>query len=120
MWPRYCEIGIGLWLAASPWIFGHSTPGSPYFYKDLITGIVIIALAALSWWTPVSWAHFLTSGVAFWLGFSTWYLVERPGPGAAQNEITVAIVLLLTFMLPNHASEPPAGWQKEIERTRGT
>ena len=103
---------------ASPWIFGHSDGSSSYYWKDLVCGGLVVLLSALSWWKPTSWAHYFTGGVAAWLGISTWWLVERPGPPAAQNEITMAVFLITMFLLPNQASDPPATWREEIARQR--
>ena len=75
-----------------------------------------IVAVTLSWWSRTSWAHYFTGGVALWLGITTWMFVERPGPPAAQNEISVAVFLLMMFILPNQASDPPAGWRDEIVR----
>ena len=118
MWPRMVELGMGVWLIASPWIFNHRDSSSPFFAKDLVCGGLVVMLSLLSWWKPASWAHYFTGGVAAWLGIHTWWFVERPGPPAAQNEITLAVLLVTMFLLPNQASEPPAAWRDEIARRR--
>jgi hypothetical protein len=112
------ELAMGAWLMASPWIFGHTDSSSSYYVKDLVCGGLVVALSALSWWKPASWAHYFTGGVATWLGITTWWFVERPGPPAAQNEITMAVLLVTMFLLPNQASDPPATWRDEIARQR--
>lgn len=118
MWPRVIEIGMGAWLMASPWIFGHADSSSSFYWKDLVCGGLVILFAVLSWWKPTAAAHYFTGGVAAWLGVHTWYFVERPGPPAAQNEITMAVFLITMFLLPNNASDPPATWRDEIARQR--
>ena len=112
------ELAMGVWLMASPWIFGHTETSNPFFTKDLVCGGLVVMLSALSWWKPASWAHYFTGGVAAWLGVHTWWFVERPGPPAAQNEITMAVLLITMFLLPNQASDPPATWRDEIARRR--
>jgi hypothetical protein len=118
MWPRMTELAIGAWLLASPWIFGHTDTGNPLFTKDVVCGGLVVALSLLSWWKPTSWAHYFTGLVGAWLGIATWWLVDRPGPPAAQNQITVAVLLLTMFLLPNKASDPPETWREEIARQK--
>jgi SPW repeat len=115
MWPRYLEMLVGGWLIASPWIFGHSG-GGWFFMNDLPCGTAVILLAILSFFRPTRRAHIGIGGVALWLGGSAYFLFERPGPPAAQNEITIALLLVTLFLLPNQASLPPQPWRENTTR----
>ena len=109
MWPRYSEMLFGAWLVASPWIFNH--PGGWFYWNDIASGSVVILLAILSFFRATRWAHVAIGAVALWVGGTAYFLFERPGPAAAQNEITTALLLLLLFLLPNEASLPPTPWR---------
>jgi hypothetical protein len=110
MWARYLEIVLGAWLIASPWIFGHAT-GLWLHYNDVISGSAVVFLAAASFTRRGRWAHLLTGAVAVWLGASAYFGFDRPGPPAAQNEITLALLLLTMFAVPNESSDPPVPWR---------
>jgi hypothetical protein len=103
---------LGAWLVASPWIFGLAE-GSRFEVTSLLPGCLVILLAAASFVRPTRWAHLVTGAVAIWLGASAYFGFERPGPPAAQNQITVALVLLTFIVVPNEASKPPEPWRSK-------
>lgn len=110
MWPRYMEMLCGAWLIASPWVFGH-TDNAWLFWNDIICGAAVFLLAVLSFRKQTHSAHLLTGAVVLWLGGTAYFMFERPGPGGVQNEITMALILVLFFILPNQASLPPEPWR---------
>ena len=48
-WQEVAEIVLGLWLIASPYVFGYSGEGMLRFYHTSLGGIVVL-LAALQLW----------------------------------------------------------------------
>ena len=48
-WEEVAEILVGLWLIASPYIFGYSSDGLLRFYHSSFGGLVVL-LAALQLW----------------------------------------------------------------------
>ena len=48
-WQEVAEIMLGLWLIASPYMFGYSGEGMLRFYHSSLGGIVVL-LAALQLW----------------------------------------------------------------------
>jgi hypothetical protein len=48
-WEQVAEIMLGLWLIASPYIFGYQTDGLLRFWHCSLGGIVVL-LAALQLW----------------------------------------------------------------------
>ena len=48
-WEQVAEIVLGLWLIASPYIFGYSDDGLLRFYHSSLGGLVVL-LAALQLW----------------------------------------------------------------------
>jgi hypothetical protein len=110
MWGRYLEILVGLWLVASPSLIPH--PETPWRQlNELICGIAVVVFAIASFFRPTRWAHLLTGVVAVWLGASAYFIEPRPGPPGAQNDITIALLLIMMFLIPNEASRPPVPWR---------
>jgi hypothetical protein len=101
----------GLWLVGSPWIFQYSN--SWFYWNDIVSGCAVILLAAASFAHPTRWAHLVIGAVAVWLGASAYFGFDRPGPPAAQNEIVIAVLMLMFFLIPNQASKPPEPWRDE-------
>ena len=111
MWPRVVECMLGCWLAISPFIFA-TGGGWERAFELLVCGTAVIVLSLVSFWRPLGWTHFLVGPVAIWLFASGYFAAPRPGPPAAQNEIVVALLLLMLFLIPNEASEPPLSWRR--------
>jgi hypothetical protein len=111
MWPRTAELMIGFWLILSPLIFRGTESVEQFASRDVAAGAAVVILSLLSFWRPTEWAHLLTGAVALVLGVAGYFGWERPGPPAAQNEITVALLLVLLAIVPNDASQPPRPWR---------
>jgi hypothetical protein len=117
MWPRYIEILLGIWLIASAWLLPDG--GREWLQgTSIVGGALTLLFAALSFIHRTRWAHLGTGFVALALGGAAYSLVEHPGPPAAQNQITVAILLLMFFLLPNRASLPPEPWRRGSARVK--
>jgi hypothetical protein len=112
MWARWFEILLGAWLIVSPWIFGLAE-GSRFHLKDIMPGCVVVLLAGASFMRRTQWAHLAIGAVAIWMGATAYFGFETPGPPAAQNQITIALLLLTFFVVPNQASSPPEPWRRE-------
>lgn len=113
MWPRIAELLLGLWLALSPAIFAGTASVEAFARRDIVAGIAIVVLSVLSFWRRAGGAHFVTALLAIGLGLAAYFGAERPGPPAAQNEIAVALTLLLFAIVPNHATQPPRPWRQQ-------
>ena len=111
MWARIVELLIGLWLVLTPVVFAGTESLDSYVLRDVGAGVLVIALAVLSFWERTAWAHLLTAAVALALGLAGYFGAERPGPPAAQNEIAIALTLLLFAIVPNEAARPPRPWR---------
>jgi SPW repeat len=110
MWARCLEMLLGGWLVASPWVFGQAE-GSKFDLISILPGCAVILLAAASFAPRTRRAHLAIGAVAIWLGATAYFDFERPGPPAAQNQITLALLLLTMFVIPNQASVPPEPWR---------
>jgi hypothetical protein len=109
VWPRIFESLLGAWLTASASLFGATTAAQP------IAGAAVIAFSMLSLVRRTAWMHWFTGVAALWIGGIPYFTVPRPGPPAAQNEIVIALLLLMTFLLPTWVTSPPESW-KRLER----
>jgi hypothetical protein len=112
MWPRYFEILLGLWLVVSPEIYGHAAELQALAASERVTGAAIVIASVLSFWRRTESAHFASGAIALLLAAYGWLSFPRPGPPPVQNDITVAVVVLMFFLLPNRASQPPESWRK--------
>lgn len=115
MWPRIAELLLGLWLVLTPAIFAGTAAIESFAWRDVAAGLTITALSALSFWRHMAWAHLVTGLVALGLGVVAYFGAERPGPPAAQNEIAVALTLLLFAIVPDDATQPPTPWRSHAD-----
>lgn len=113
MWARVCELMLGCWLVISPLILRGTDRIGEFVWIDITVGSVIVLLSLLSFWRPARWAHLGTAAVAAGLALFAYFGFERPGPPAAQNELTVAYLLLIFAIVPNEATLPPEPWRRE-------
>lgn len=111
MWPRVVELMTGLWLCMSPLIFRRTEAIDQFVAVDLSVGAAVVALSLLSFWSLTARAHLLTAVLAVGLGGLAYAGWERPGPPAAQNELVVALILLLFGIIPNDCNQPPDTWR---------
>jgi hypothetical protein len=115
MWPRVAEIVLAGWLAASPAVFGHVGGPAMLRTSDWICAAAIAACALGSFverWRRLHLAELLVAG---WLmGFG--YLASSEPLPALQNNILVAMVLMMFAIVPNQANRPPRAWAEILER----
>jgi hypothetical protein len=111
MWARIAEVLAGVWLMMTPVVFAGTESVEAFVARDIGAGLAIVALSLLSFWRRTPWAHLVTALVALGLGLTAYFGWERPGPAAAQNEIAVALTLILFAIVPNEATQPPRPWR---------
>lgn len=112
MWPRVVELMLGGWLILSPLIFRGTESVEAFATRDVTAGSAIVVLSLLSFWHRTARVHLCTAALALGLGLYAYLIWPRPGPPAAQNEIAVAMLLVLFAIIPNEATTPPAGWRR--------
>lgn len=105
MWARIVELMLGLWLALSPFIFGHA---HPFLWKsDLCSAILIALFSLLSFNRHLSKMHLLNVLMGFWLIGVGYLMPLNPVPPGLENNILVGILLLMLGIVPSHCNEPP-------------
>jgi SPW repeat len=111
MWPRVIEILIACWLAASPFVFGHFEQSRSLWLNDFICAVLIAACALLSFSKRWRRMHLVELMVAAWLlGFG--YLASSEPLPDLQNNILVALVVMMIAIIPSEANQPPRAWRE--------
>jgi hypothetical protein len=85
------------------------------WYSDWIAATAFIAFALLSFWRPLQYVHLLT-GAAALVMYGLGWMQDRPTPPGWQNEMFVALLLMMTCLVPNHAARPPQAWEDYYRR----
>jgi hypothetical protein len=111
MWPRMAELLLGAWLACSPLIFRRTAATDEFSAIDVTVGTTVIVLSLCSFAPRTAGAHFVTAVLALGLAAFAYFAWPRPGPAGAQNELTVALLLLMFAIIPNEANRPPKPWR---------
>jgi hypothetical protein len=114
MWARTVEVMLGVWLAASPFIFRHAPDELPFWWNDFGSAFLIITISLLSFGTRTRRAHLLNILVALWLLGFGYFGSGDPPPPAAQNEMVVGLILLMLAIIPSQATLPPKGWRETM------
>lgn len=109
MWARYCEIGLGIWLGVSHFVFFTET------YHDLITACLIVLFAALSFAKNLNKMHLLQILPIGWLLYTSYTYPTPFLPFGLQNHILVALTLSMFAIIPSNASEHPRPWKRFLK-----
>lgn len=111
MWARVVEVMLGCWLAVSPFVFRHSPDDRMLWFNDLLSALVVMVLALISFWPPLRFAHIAIFAVGLWL-IALGFLGPYPTPPALQNDLVVGLLLLIFAIVPNDANQPPQAWRE--------
>lgn len=111
-WVHAALMVLGVWLATSPFALGYQR--SALIWSDVISGLAIVVLAALSLGKLGMKAAIANSFVGIWLLFAP--LVFWAPEAASYNNDTLVGMLVITFSLlipmgmPMAGPEIPPGW----------
>ena len=111
MWARIAEILLGGWLAASPWLF-YRGADIRFWANDIACGAIIIGCAILSLVMPWRRIHLAELLVALWMLMFGFLAAPEPLLGL-QNNILVALVLMMFAIVPTEATLPPRSWRQD-------
>ena len=112
MWPRVVEVMLGCWMLLVPFVFRASAGVEAYTTSAWISAVVIIVASTISFWHPARHFRLVTLAAAVWLALHGYFAAPRPGPPAAQNELTVGLLVILFALLPNEINRPPVPWRR--------
>ena len=98
----------------TPFVFRGTAGVSDYIANAYVSGGLIAIASLLSFWERMRLAHLGTLAIAVWLAVHGYFSAARPGPPAAQNEITTGLILLLFAILPNESNTVPRTWRGRV------
>jgi hypothetical protein len=99
---------LGLWLAASSFVFRHDPAHGALWYNDLTCALLVVVLSLASFSERLRHSHFATVAVGLWL--MGWGYVSGAAP-AFQNDLITGLVLVMLAIIPNEATQPPRSWR---------
>ena len=120
MWARATELGFGLWLLSSPFVFDHPASATSLWLTDLLSGMLLVILSALNYWRPSSRCYLAVPLLGAWLIVSALLSGPHPIPPPRQNHIMVGFIMMMVGIVPNRALEPPEKWSAFEKAARGT
>ena len=118
MWPRIVELMLGLWLAASPLIFGVSDLSGFASMNAFLCGLIVVIASCLAYWEPTRHSRGLTAAVGIWLAARAYVTAPHPAPPEVQNEFLLGLLFLMFAILPNDAGRPPRSWRAFVKTDR--
>jgi nucleoside-diphosphate-sugar epimerase len=122
LWVHFLTIGLGLWLATSPFVFD-LFGGGPFSdatvqataerslwdpalrnsltgWSDVVSGMLIMAFGALSLSPRFSWAQWANTAVGLWLLFAP-LIFWTPSAAAYANDTLVgSLVIAFAILVP--------------------
>ncbi len=112
MWPRVAELLIGLWLAASPWVFIDNPAMTAWHINGVICGLAIASLSMLSLWPMSKAAHLAEIPIGIWILGFTYFGSTFSASAIVQSNLLAALFLLNFAIIPSHANLPPHSWRE--------
>jgi hypothetical protein len=143
-WAHYVVIGLGLWLASSPFAFGlFDVSSAEQFgprvlevgadrdladpalrslrlaWSDLLSGLLIALFGALSLSRRFGWAQWANAAVGSWVLFAP-LLFWSPGAAAYTNDTLVGgLVIAFAVLIPMMPGMSHAGMMDRCDRPPG-
>ena len=115
-WPRYCEMLLGLWLLVAPWILNY---GDSDIFRtvNIAAATAILLLDIVSVTLYKRYAYLAVLGIAVGLLAHAFFAMP-PEAAGTQNNIVVALLLLMFAILPTEATLPPPSWREFHDKQR--
>jgi hypothetical protein len=87
---------IGLWLIASPWIYGFTGNGAATWNR-VIVGIIIAVFAGIRLVSALTtpWLSWVNAALGVWVFFSPWIFGYAGNGGALWNSIVLGVVVVI-------------------------
>lgn len=111
MWARNVEFMFGIWLALSPFIFQDADPPAAVYYADFAGAALVCGIAVAAYNRATRKLHLVNGVVGLSLVVYA-FLGPLPPPPYHQNHVVLGLLLMMTCIIPNRASEPPVSWKK--------
>lgn len=109
-WTLMGSVGIGLWVMASPALFGNTGSGAN---SDYVTGALVITVAAIATAEVIRAARLLNLLAAVWLVIAPFAITGITTAGR-WNDLAAGLVLVLLTLPRGPIRERYAGWNRFI------
>ncbi len=111
-WSQIPLLVLGSWLIVSPFSLGYRSV--PMIWSDVISGILVMALAVIAFRTKRVWAAWANTFVGLWLAFAP-IAFSTPDAAAYANDtlmgmFVITFAVLIPMMMTMPGSEIPLGW----------
>src|SRR3972149_1658375 len=111
-WSQIPLIVLGLWLIASPFTLGYRSV--LLTWSDVISGILVIALAVIAFRTGRAWAAWANTFVGLWLAFAPLAFWAPDAAAYANDTLVGMLVIVFAVLIPMVMTMPgpevPLGW----------
>ncbi|HEY4688322.1 MAG TPA: vitamin K epoxide reductase family protein [Anaerolineae bacterium] len=111
-WSQIPLLVLGLWLIVSPFSFGYRSV--PLIWSDMISGILVIALAVIAFRTGRAWAAWANTFVGLWLAFAPLAFWAPDAAAYANDTLVGMLVIVFAVLIPMVMTMPgpevPLGW----------
>jgi nucleoside-diphosphate-sugar epimerase/uncharacterized membrane protein len=141
LWPHILNIGLGVWLATCPFVFGSF--GEDRFaesvlratqerglwapelrnhltaWSDVVAGLLIVVFATLSLSSRFSWAQWASTAVGIWLLFAPLLFWTPSAAVYANDTIIGALVIGFAILVPMMPGMSHEGMMDETDTPPG-
>ena len=111
-WSQIPLLVLGLWLIVSPFSLGYRSV--PMIWSDVISGILVMALAVIAFRTQRVWAAWANTFVGLWLAFAPLAFWAPDAAAYANDTLVGALVIVFAVLIPMMMTMPgpevPLGW----------
>lgn len=97
LWAHFLNLGLGLWLIASPPILGY--PDWPMTLSDLASGVLVLLFSLLSLSRHMAWARFANATVGVWLLFAPLIFWAPTAAGYLNDTLVGALVIGFSLLV---------------------
>lgn len=111
-WSQIPLLVLGLWLIVSPFTLGYRSVALTW--SDIISGLLVIALAVIAFRTGRAWAAWASTFVGLWLAFAPLAFWAPDAAAYANDTLVGTLVIVFSVLVPMMMQMPgpevPLGW----------
>jgi nucleoside-diphosphate-sugar epimerase len=97
LWAHFLNLGLGLWLIASPSILGY--PDWPMTLSDMASGALVMLFSLLSLSRNQAWARFANAAVGVWLLCAPLVFWAPTAAGYLNDTLVGALVIGFSLLV---------------------
>lgn len=113
MWQRFVSVALGVWLTASPKVFGYDAAAAT---NDYIAGPLTAAIACIAIAEVMRSLRWLTLPLGLWLLATPW--VFKPSSPGCVNYMLIGTATVVMAFLGGHVRHRFAGGWTSLWRRR--